>query len=178
MAKGFNFKGKDLKGFKKLKECLEQYKNHYVKIGVFGGNAPNGESYPSIALLHEFGSETPRTFVYKGKKITIKGVPTRSFLRVPINNHIKKLKGETYKQGGTVEKALILDFTHGYTGVALKLLGANAEAIVQEAFDTQGYGQWERNINQEYIALKGSDTPLIDTGGLRKAVTSQVEKKQ
>ena len=30
---------------------------------------------------------------------------------------------------------------------------------------------------QKYIALKGSDTPLIDTGFLRQSVTSKVSKK-
>ena len=178
MSKSFSFKGTDLKGLRKLQECLEQYKKHYVKVGVFGGNSPSGESYPSIAMKHEYGSESPHTFMYKGRKITIKGLPIRSFLRMPIRTHIKKLKGDTVKQGGTVKGALMSDFIHGYTGVALKLLGMNAEAIVQEAFDTQGFGQWEKNINKEYIELKGSDTPLIDTGKLRASVTSQLEKKQ
>lgn len=178
MGKNFKIEGAELKGLKKLQECLQQYKQHYVKVGVLGGNSPSGESYASIAMLHEYGSDSPRTFNYKGRKIKINGVPTRSFLRMPIRTHIKKLKGDTVKQGGTVEKALILDFTHGYTGVALKLLGANAEGIIQEAFDTQGFGKWERNISKQYIELKGSDTPLIDTGKLRASITSQVEKKQ
>lgn len=178
MAKGFKFKGEDLKGLKKLKECLEGYKQHYVKVGVLGGNASDGTPYPTIAMLHEYGSESSRTFMYKGEKITIKGVPTRSFIRMPIRTHIKKLKGETISQGGTVKASLLKDFMHGYTGVALKLMGNYGEEIIQQAFATQGYGQWERNINKKYIELKGSDTPLIDSSGLRKAITSQVEKKQ
>lgn len=172
MDKNIKIKGAELKGLKKLQECLEQYKQHYVKVGVLGGNSPSGESYANIAMLHEYGSESPRTFNYKGQKIKINGVPTRSFIRMPIKTRIKKLKGDT------VEKALILDFTHGYTGIALKLLGINGERIIQEAFDTQGFGKWEKNISEKYIALKGSDTPLIDTGKLRASVTSQVEKKQ
>lgn len=178
MSKSFKIEGAELKGLTKLKEVLEQYKQHYVKVGVLGGNAPDGTPYPQIAMLHEFGSESSRSFMYKGEKITIKGVPTRSFIRMPIRTHIKKLKGDTAKQGGTVQKALLLDLKHGYTGVALKMLGANAERIIQEAFDTQGFGKWPANINEKYINLKGSDVPLIDSGGLRKAVTSQVEKKQ
>lgn len=178
MGKNFKIEGAELEGLTKLKEVLEQYKQHYVKVGVLGGNAPSGESYASIAMLHEYGSESPRTFNYKGKKVKISGVPTRSFIRMPIRTHLKKLKGDTVKQGGTVQKSLLLDFKHGYTGVALKLLGMNAEAIIQEAFDTQGFGKWPANISEKYIELKGSDTPLIDTGRLRAAVTSQVVKKQ
>lgn len=165
--------GEDLKGLKRVAQVLNEYKQHRVKVGFLGGSYPNGESYASVAYLHEFGSETPRTFVYKGKNITIKGVPTRSILRVPIKSHPKKLRGKD----DIVRAALLLDLKHGYTGVALKMLGANAEKIVQEAFDTQGYGKWEHNISKKYKILKGSDIPLIDTGKLRGAVASQVYKE-
>jgi hypothetical protein len=56
-------------------------------------------------------------------------------------------------------------------------MGHQAEAVIQDAFDSQGFGQWDKNISKVYITAKGSDTPLIDTGFLRQSVTSKVSKK-
>lgn len=59
----------------------------------------------------------------------------------------------------------------------LKLLALNAWSIVQEAFATRGFGQWQPNTNKEYIKLKGSTTPLIDTGLLKNSVAYKVVKR-
>ena len=36
---------------------------------------------------------------------------------------------------------------------------------------------WEQNKNKEYIDLKGSSTPLIDTGSLVNSINYEVVKK-
>lgn len=166
-------RGEDLKGLKNLRANLVKLAQMRVKVGVLGGNYPNGQSIASVAALHEFGSETPRTFMYKGKKITVKGIPTRSFLRAPLRAKIKKLS-----RMDEVDKGMMLEgLKTGYVHFPLYRLGLKGVAIVQEAFDTRGYGQWPANISEEYIELKGSDAPLIDQGLLRQSIASEVYKK-
>ena len=59
----------------------------------------------------------------------------------------------------------------------LEFMAFNAWEIVQEAFETRGFGKWLPNMNKEYIKLKGSTTPLIDTGLMRRLVDKQVTKR-
>lgn len=173
--KNINLKitGDDLKGLKRIQEVLNEYKKYKVKVGVLGGNYPNGEKIADVAYLHEFGSETPRTFMYKGRKITIRGVPPRSFLRVPMK--------QLFKQNGLmtelVKLKVIEEFQEGYTGKAFKVIGIESENAIKEAFATSGNGQWERNINEQYIEAKGSNTPLIDSGQLYSSITSKIYKE-
>lgn len=168
-------KGAELKGLQQAKEVLEKYSKAHVKVGVFGGNhSSNGESLAKIATEHEFGSITPKTFNYKGKQIKINGLPTRSWLRMPLKLKKSQLKGKGYEGKEFFKQVIIKELENGYTGVALKFLGKNAEGIIDDAFATEGFGQWKKNISPEYIELKGSDTPLIDSGELRRSVSSQV----
>lgn len=162
--------GDDLKGLKNLAENIKKLARHRVKVGVLGGNHIDGTSLASIAMLHEFGTQSSRTFTYKGKKIKVKGIPTRSFLRVPL-----KAKIRTLSKMDEIDKLMILEaLKTGHMHFPLYRLGVKGVAIVQKAFDTQGFGQWPANISEEYVALKGSDTPLIDTGILRNAIASEV----
>ena len=166
--------GDDFKGIKNLKENLAKLASMQAKVGVFGGRHPgSGESIPEIANLHEYGSQHERSFNYKGNIIKIKGVPTRSFLRMPLR--VKKLKIVGDKE--YMKKYVMYALQTGHVNVPLEIMGHQAEAVIQDAFDSQGFGQWDKNINKEYIALKGSDTPLIDTGFLRQSITSKVSKK-
>lgn len=166
---------KDVDSFvlKNIKKVIEKYKQQELKVGVFGGSYPSGESIPEVAMMHEFGSETPRTFVYKGKKITIKGIPTRSFLRMPV----RKLFGKDNSISEVIKLKLYEEFTNGYTGKTFKTLGLACENQIKEAFATQGFGKWESNISEQYKELKGSSSPLIDTGMLYGSITSKIVKK-
>ncbi len=166
-------KGEDLKGLKNLAANIEKLKKYRVKVGVLGGNYPTGESIASVAVLHEFGSESKRTFMYKGRKITIGGVPTRSFLRMPL-----RLKIKTLSKMDEVDRAMLIrGLETGQVQHPLYMLGLKGEAVVQKAFDSQGFGQWPRNISEVYKDLKGSDIPLIDSGLLRNSISSEVYKK-
>ena len=167
--------GDDFKGIKNLAENLAKLKGLQAKVGVFGGRHPgSGESIPDIAMLHEFGSQTARSFNYKGQTIKIKGVPTRSFLRMPLTTRKSKVIGDKEE----MKKYVIYALQTGHVNVPLEIMGRRAEEVIQDAFDSGGYGQWDKNISKEYIALKGSDTPLIDTGFLRQSITSKLSKKE
>ena len=54
-------------------------------------------------------------------------------------------------------------------------VGTSALEQIQEAFKTEGFGEWAEN-RPATIKAKGSSSPLIDTGRLRKAITYKVEE--
>jgi len=56
-----------------------------------------------------------------------------------------------------------------------KQVGIKAEAIIQEAFASGGFGTWA-DLEEQTIRRKGSSSKLIDKGELRKSVSSEVEK--
>lgn len=111
---------------------------------------------PEIAAKNEFGV----------------GVPRRSMLRMPLHLHgdrvLKDAKVDATVQFKEVARAPVATAKR-----FLKRLGIAGENLVQEAFDTRGFGSWKPNAPLT-IALKRSDAPLIDKGELRRAVDSRV----
>ena len=89
----WKIQGDDLKGLKKLQANIQKLRNMRVKVGVLKGAGAysTGESIVSVALKHEFGSELPQVFSYKGQTIRLHGIPTRSFLRMPLTPHRLRL---------------------------------------------------------------------------------------
>jgi hypothetical protein len=159
MASRVNIKitGKDLKGIKKLKENLAKLQSIEGKVGVFGGSYPTGESVPEIANTQEFGTTK---------------IPARSFLRMPLHSKRYKIVGDKEFLQRYVIDALQSGFVH----MPLDYITKRAESIIQEAFDTRGWGKWAANAPLT-IKLKGSDSPLIDTSRLRQSVSSIVGKR-
>lgn len=165
--------------FRKLKELQKNLKEHYyTKVGILAGKAQEQHSNSNstnveIGLIHEFGIIGKRSFIYKGEKITINGIPERSFIRLPILSNKNKIAKFIEEDKKEIEEIIVKD---GLKKV-YALLGIEAEKIIQEAFETKCNGAWIRNISKRYIKLKGSDIPLIDTGQLRRSITSKVEKQ-
>jgi len=137
------------------KELAKGYK---AKVGVIGqaatrsgGDLNNAE----IGLVHEAGSVS-------------RGIPARSFLRMPLEHKMADIVTTAINNGKMVENNMIDSF--------FKKIGAKAESIIQEAFSTHGFGLWPPNAPST-IGAKGSASPLIDTGELRKAISSEVIHK-
>lgn len=93
-------------------------------------------------------------------------VPARSFLWMPLSMH---LMDAVNSKAGVINKYLNMAQVHK----CYELLGIIGENVVQEAFKTGGFGTWAK-LSPITIARKGSDKILIDTGQLRKAITSRV----
>ena len=55
------------------------------------------------------------------------------------------------------------------------IIGASAVEQIQEAFQSEGFGEWKAN-SLFTIADKGSANPLVDTGKLRGAITYEVNE--
>ena len=92
-----------------------------------------------------------------------KGTPKRSFLRMPLMDHLgPELAKESTMLGkvisGEIEGVTLPDF-----------VGVVAVRTVQDAFDTGGFGQWQPNAPKTEAWKQGS-MPLIDTTQLRDSV--------
>ena len=155
------------KDFSRLEQLAKELGRKYsVKVGILGqkasakhtdgqggtGNKTNSE----IGFKHEFGSRSEK-------------IPKRSFLREPLRFHLQ----EEVNKGA---KKIMACFEARDIKKAYALLGIAAEAVIQKAFASRGFGLWKPNAPLT-IAKKGSDSPLIDTGQLRKSVTSAVVEK-
>ena len=161
----------DIKSLERLEETLN--KRFITKVGILGNSssratitrASSGKakitkdetlaeaSNADIGLLHEFGSYT-------------RHVPERSFLRSPLMLYLKDAVSEASSK---INKAIMdSDIVKAYS-----LLGIAAEKVIQEAFKTGGFGQWQK-LSSRTIAGKGSSAILIDSGQLRKSITSKV----
>ena len=148
----------DLKGFDRLTKNIKS--NLVVQVGIFAdkNSRDDDNTNADIGARHEFG-------------VISEGIPRRSFLEDPL-----KMKRKTFlKQVDKIVKANI--DKKGGDRKTLKLIGIAAEAIIQEAFETEGFGAWE-NLSPKTISAKGSAAILIDTSQLRRAITSKVRKKK
>lgn len=153
----------NIKGLQQLAKALgDAYR---IKVGIMGNkaqrnNGNTGQTNAEIGFLNEFGSLT-------------KHIPARSFLGMPLRLYLAEylVKKKAFSQA-EVEKAVkagkLLDLA--------KKVGIVAEEVIQEAFATRGFGNWAPNAPST-IEQKGSSSPLIDTGQLRRSITSKVEKK-
>ena len=147
----------DFSGLEKVKK---RARTPYVtRVGILGKTdaRDDGLSNAEIGFKQEFGSIT-------------ENIPIRSFLRMPLmtkSAEILNLFESKFVQKQVEKKGIRELFV---------LAGIKAEAIIQEAFSTRGFGSWKKNAPLT-IFLKGSDSPLIDTGELAKSITSEVIKK-
>lgn len=174
-------KSKMIVNLGKLKNIQKEMQSNYVvKVGIMGAKASemhqtttgasfkvgnrdvkrvvsSGLTNVQLGVIHEFGSYS-------------KNIPARSFLRMPLETKRKDLL--EFLGSKTAAKLI----GEGKIKFLLELLGIKAEAIIQEAFESKGFGKWDANAPAT-IAQKGSSSPLIDTAQLRRSITSKVVKK-
>jgi hypothetical protein len=145
----------DFSALDKLVENLG--KKHYVDVGILGENAgktdEGGATIGMIGAVQEFGK-------LDGK------IPKRSFILMPLQTH----QSEIQKQ---VEPRMQKHMETGDIKGIFTDIGIAAEGVIQDAFDTRGFGTWKSNA-ESTIEQKGSDSPNIDKGLLRKSISSKV----
>jgi hypothetical protein len=129
-----------------------------AKVGIWGSKAQRDDKVNNVELgiIHEFGSEN-------------KNIPPRSFLRMPLETK----RGELM----TVFKKNHIRglFEQGFIYEIMEQLGIKALSIIDQAFDSRGFGRWIPN-KPSTIAKKGSDKPLIDTQKMRQSIVNDVVK--
>lgn len=166
---------------KKMQSLYEGLKTRAtIEVGVFQDKTARPEKGMTNAMLaqaHELG-------------VPEHNLPARSILKVPISDHASELiatmkgKADAYLVKGTLLNLY-------------KLVGIAAEKIVDGAFQTGGYGKWaslaystllaklnrgksgrslkkRKGILGQIYAGNVGQGILIDTGQLRRAVSSRV----
>lgn len=135
-----------------------------VKVGVISKNNKRQKGKPTnaeVGFANEFGVHTGKT-----------KIPARSFIRMPLETHFyKNLLSKKSLTKKEFEKAV----KNGKADEFAKKVGVVAEETIQDAFATRGWGKWKEN-KPSTIKRKKSDSPLIDTGELRRSISSEVIK--
>lgn len=161
----FNFKG-----MKKLVEAIT--KEYQIRVGLLSGaggaeaiqdhdgNTNSEFDYAGLGALMEYGSKD-------GK------IPARSFLQMPLEQKMDEILKKTRNDYSIQELNYFLEQNKlDLTSFAI-VLGANCIDAIQEAFNTQGFGEWTPNAPST-IKKKGSSGPLIDTGALRQKIVAEI----
>lgn len=157
------------KALKHLEENFLKLRGSKVQVGIFASknkaHADSGAMLTEIGFKNEFGF-----LVQEGGAVKEAfWVAPRSFLRMPIQTGLHLI---TAKLAGGLTKVM----WEGKISAWLKKLGIAAEARIDDAFASEGFGTWAPNTAFT-IKKKGSDMPLIDTGSLRRSIASRVVEK-
>lgn len=118
-------------------------------------NTPNNAE---VGAAHEYGAPG-------------RGLPQRSFLRVPITDNLDK----RLSQEGMLSKQTLADVIK--TGSVLpwvKKVTSIAKGIVTEAFETGGFGKWPQWEDSHYSNNAGQ--LLVDTKQLRDSIVMDVKE--
>jgi phage gpG-like protein len=130
-----------------------------VKVGILGQKnvrsaKSNGGSTSNavIGAAHEFGTSN---------------LPQRSFLRQPISEQLPK----KLEEAGALDKDVLATILRtGSFKNWIEKIAIMAVSVVQEAFDTQGFGKWKRSN----MSVKSTKQTLVETGQLRDSITYEV----
>lgn len=145
-----------------LEDIKKQVGSTYrTRVGIIGSKAgqvhEGGITNAVLGLIQMFGSLS-------------RGIPSRDFLLMPLM--LKKREIIQSFGAGSMRAA----FANGNYKRMFELLGVKAEEIVQEGFETSGFGKWKKNADST-IRQKGSSRPLIRWGEFRRSITSDVISK-
>lgn len=95
--------------------------------------------------------------------------PQRSFLRVPLIDHLQE---RMEKKGAIGEPEMKEVLKSGTLIPWMKKIAVLAEEIIQDAFQTGGFGKWKPSD----MTRKKVKMTLIETQQLRDSITSEVKE--
>lgn len=137
---------------KKLEKTMEGLNRLEVRIGIQqGAGSHDGVDLVDIAMFNELGTVH---------------IPSRPFLRDSVDAHANEINdflqsvGQYIARGGSAE-------------TALKKIGVFQKGLVQEEIIK---GDFVPN-SEATIKRKGSDTPLVDTGKMRRSINYVIQEK-
>lgn len=142
-----------------MAERLAETKSKAVFVGLpaekVGGKVyGNGMTVLQIGAIHEYG-------------VPQRGIPERSFLRVPFRIKRDEINQAIAKQFEAVMSGV------RQVDVGLGLIGVIATNVSKGAFTSLGYGSWTP-ITDETKRRKGSSQTLIDNRILGTSISSVV----
>jgi phage gpG-like protein len=148
------------KGLKQLQKAFKG-KMVNVRVGILGktttrsvsrGTSGQVNTNATIGAVHEFG---------------LGGMPVRSFLRMPLIEHLNK----RLESSGAFEKSTLNAVVQsGTLKPWMNKVGVVAVGVVREAFATSGFGKWKTSN----MSRKKVKQTLTETGQLRKSITWDV----
>ena len=115
-----------------------------AKIGIMGGR--NAE----IGAIHEFGTVT---------------TPQRSFLRIPLTEHLSRYMTDAKFSETDLKKVIQQINLQPWT----EIIAETAKKLIDDAFDTGGFGKWAPDQRRAYSDLSRS-------GKLRDSITYEVKE--
>lgn len=128
-----------------------------VNVGAFGVDEDK-------AFQAEYGN--PSAYVPELNRYM--DVPPRSFLQVPLENYLADELKTILKEKDLIDSSKAIG----------EKIGKEAKFIVDVAFETQGYGEWETN-NPDWLEYKQEhgfdDRVLHKTGDLAQSIDYKVE---
>ena len=149
----------EIKGLAQMLKALKA-EPPKCRLGILGdkGAREKGKSTNAeIGAAHEYGAPA-------------RGLPQRSFLRMPIADRLQK---EMDQAGALSKKEFKEVLKQGSVFPWLEKIAVLAEGIVKDAFDSGGFGKWKA-LKPGYTNNTGMI--LVDTTQLRDSVTSEVKK--
>jgi phage gpG-like protein len=148
----------DTKNLDKLTKALKR-EAAKIRVGILNSGAARSDkktvaNNAAIGAFHEFGTSR---------------LPVRSFLRVPITDHLAK----RLESSGALDKNVLKQVIAEQTIIPwLRKVAVLAEQIVADAFASGGFGKW-RPSN---MTGKHNQQTLVETGQLRNSITSEIKE--
>ena len=175
--------------FNRLSRVIEEFDKKYsIKVGIIGDTAYQKHEHTDLTnadlgAIHEYGATTEDGVV----------ITTRSFLRMPLLSSegrraiIKEVIKNNEGVAELVKKPTGDEADTAYREAVKKIVNpetiANQIALaavsrVQEAFKTDGFGNWKPTTEASRKQRHGSpDNPtLVDTGQLRDSISFEVKE--
>lgn len=144
----------DDKALQKIIEAFRDGQNMHARVGILGSTDARDdgkETNASIGTKHELGI----------------GVPQRSFLEMPIRTQLRPFLANSK----LINAQSVADVANaGSLLPIVQKLAIAGEAVVVEAFQTGGFGEWIPS----QMANKKVHMTLIESQQLRNSITSDV----
>lgn len=143
--------------------------NTTIRVGIMGAEAatphpvPAGQKAPKTLLTN---AEVGAFHELDGKRTKL---PRRSFLQVPLAENFEKKLGRSIAGKADFMKKVL---ESGTFTAYFDVMEVVALAVVEEAFDTSGYGKWPSSD----MSKKKVHQTLVESGALRESIdTKQVK---
>jgi hypothetical protein len=138
-------------GFKRIELDFKALRGRGVKIGLMGNDQVEGVSVVDYATYNEFGTSR---------------IPARPFMQTTADTSKEEITKFTEYLVGRMIDGKVTDTT------VLQNLGAKYQSLVQNTI--RDAKNWAVPNAESTVAMKGSTSPLIDTGRLVGAVRYEV----
>ena len=141
------------KGYKKILANIKELGGYEIKIGLMGSETVDGVSVVDYAIYNEFGTSR---------------IPARPFMSTTYDRHADEtIKYSEFQAGQIINNKVNVS-------TALQRIGLRYQAKVQATI--RDAKSWADPNAPSTIAMKGSSSPLIDTGRMVGAVRYEVRK--